>query len=85
MDVGPNAEGRQKPCRQLLQCEGAVAHLTGLGFSVLLDGMDTVAAYQKLPRPGQDTTWHSQTPDRPSAGGKTAAPPAPQHSPLLLS
>jgi len=61
MDVGPNTEGRQKPCRQLLRCEGAVAHLTGLGFSVLLDGMNAVAAYKKFPRPGQDTTRHSQT------------------------
>jgi multidrug efflux system membrane fusion protein len=42
-----------------------------------------VAAYEKLPLPGRDTTPKSQAPDKPGAGNKTAATPAPRTPPTI--
>ncbi|HEY5867067.1 MAG TPA: MdtA/MuxA family multidrug efflux RND transporter periplasmic adaptor subunit [Candidatus Tectomicrobia bacterium] len=42
-----------------------------------------VTAYAKLPLPGQETTSKSQAPDKPGAGSKTAATPAPRTPPTI--
>jgi membrane fusion protein, multidrug efflux system len=42
-----------------------------------------VAAYEKLPLPGRETTQKSQAPDKPGAGGKAAATPAPRTPPTV--
>src|SRR5215831_6048374 len=42
-----------------------------------------VAAYEKLPLPGQGTTQNSQTPGKPGSDGKAAAAPAPRTAPTV--
>src|SRR5215510_12731519 len=60
----------------------AYALLLRMGYAAQVEEWKThviqmaVAAYEKLPIPGQQTTPSSKAPEKPGSGSKTAAPPA---------
>src|SRR5215813_1374844 len=66
---------------------GAYALLIYMGQAEKIEAWKTrltqmaVAAYERLPHPGQGTTERSQTPGKPGSGSQTAAPPAPRTPP----
>jgi multidrug efflux system membrane fusion protein len=58
---------------QTEQIEAWKTHLTQI----------VVAAYKKLPLPGQEKPQSRQTPEKPGSGSQTAAPPAPRTPPTV--
>src|SRR5215831_17696103 len=68
---------------------GAYALLIYMGQADKIEAWKTrltqmaVAAYEKLPLPGQGTTQSSQTPGKPGSDGKAAAAPAPRTPPTV--
>ena len=68
---------------------GAYALLLYMGQAAKIEEWKTrltqmaVAAYEKLPLPGRDTTPKSQAPGKPGTGSKTAATPAPRTPPTI--